>query len=129
MKEQKIHKAGLLCLEEGKLLIVYKEKLGAYITLGGKLKPPETDEECLQREVLEEIGCKVNDLSYFNRFISDALEQRCYFGKLGGIITLNQDDSITGYCWIDKNYRALGIALAPMLEYQIIPKLIAMGLL
>lgn len=134
MKNQNINKIGLLCILDKKLLIVHKKKLDQYITLGGKIESGETDEECLEREVKEEIGCKIKEVTYFATFkrISPdgtSLNQKCYLGQLEGIPTINSNDSIDGYTWIDRNWKEQNLKLAPMLEYQIIPKLISLDLL
>ncbi len=127
MKTEIIKKIGLLCLQDNKLLVVFKPKIGLYITPGGKLESGETDAQCLHREILEELGCSIRDIQFFETFQTDVLEQRCYLGNLEGKIPLNIHDSITSYCWIDRNYKELGITLAPMLEHNIIPSLIHRG--
>lgn len=43
-----------VCVKDGKLLIV-KSRLGGFI-VGGGIESSESDEECLKRETLEEIG-------------------------------------------------------------------------
>lgn len=129
METQQIQKVGLLCIEDGKLLVVYKRNIGVYITPGGKMEPSETEEKCLKREIHEEIGCGVNNFKYFGIFESDSLQQKCYLGKLDGKITLNPQDTITGYQWINRNYDRQSIPLGPMLEHQIIPELVKKGLM
>jgi len=129
METQQIQKIGLLCIENGKLLVVYKKNIGVYITPGGKIEPSETDEDCLEREIREEIGCCIKNIEHFGTFRTDSLQQKCYFGKLEGNITLNPEDTITGYRWIDRNYDRQSIPLGPMLKDQIIPELMKRGLM
>ena len=132
MNQQKISKIGLLCIQDKKILVVFKPKIGLYITPGGKIEPQETDTECLEREVQEEIGCSVGNFVYFGTFNGITpegfLHQKCYFGNLEGKITLNPSDTIEGYSWIDRN-SADNIPLGPMLKKQIIPALIKQGYL
>ena|SRR3989338_10979872 len=132
MNKQKISKIGLLCIQDKKLLVVFKPKIGLYITPGGKIEPQETDTGCLKREVQEEIGCSIRDLVYFGVFNGTTpdgfLHQKCYFGNLEGKITLNPSDTINGYSWIDRN-SAGNIPLGPMLKDQIIPELMKRGLM
>lgn len=132
MKNININKIGLICIRNKKLLAVHKRGLDQYITVGGKIEPKETDRACLNREVKEEIGCKVNDLIYFATFerilpTGTNLRQKCYFGKIYGRISPNNE--IDDYLWIGSYWKKNEVKLGPMLEYQIIPKLIQEGLL
>ncbi len=133
MEKHTISKIGLICIRNGKLLIVYKPKIRQYITPGGKLEPCETDTECLDREILEEIGCTAQNLTYFGLFRGldydgNPLQQRCYLGELKGKITLNPSDTIKGYSWINQN-QSKNLPLGLMLKDQIIPALVNQGLL
>lgn len=133
MKKQNIKKIGLLCIQNKKLLVVYKPKIGLYITPGGKLEPNETDIECLKRELREEIGCSSKNLTYFGAFYGKtsegySLRQICYLGNLKGNITLNQKDTIKDYAWIDKSSFD-NIPLGSMLKEKIIPALSRQGYL
>lgn len=135
MKNKYIKKIGLLYMKDKKLLAVYKPKIGAYITPGGKVEINESDLDCLNREINEELGCSVNNLTYFGTFKGEMLEfskklkQICYLGNINGQITINPNDAIKGYTWIDRDYKNKNIPLGQMLESQIIPKLIKRGLL
>jgi len=116
-------------------LVVYKPKIGIYITPGGKVEINESDIDCLNREINEELGCSVSNLTYFGTFKGKILEfsklliQKCYLGNLKGQIRINPNDTINGFIWIDCNYKNKNITLGPMLESLIIPKLIKKGLL
>lgn len=64
-----------------------------FYTLGGKIEEGESDIECLKREVLEEIGCKIDEVSlkYLAEFEDVAhgkeealLNVRLYEGRLVG---------------------------------------------
>jgi len=134
MKNNHIKKIGLLYIKDKKLLIVYKPKIGVYITPGGKCEISEKDSDCLKREIYEELGCSVSSLSYFGTFKGKMVEsfkilrQKCYLGKLSGKIKINPNDTINGYTWINRNYKNKNLKLGKMLEFQIIPKLIKRGL-
>jgi 8-oxo-dGTP diphosphatase len=52
-----IHKVGLIAVENGALLLVRKRGSQWWILPGGKIDPGESFEECLAREIDEELGC------------------------------------------------------------------------
>ena len=128
-----IKKIALICLENKKLLVVHKKTIDLYISPGGKVEGNESDLECLSREIMEELGCKVSDTNYFKTFFGQthenkALELTCYFGRLNGEIKINPQDNIDNYLWIGKNYNK-ELKLADLLKYQMMPDLINGGLM
>jgi 8-oxo-dGTP pyrophosphatase MutT (NUDIX family) len=130
-----IYKVGALCIREQKLLLVHKKDIDLYITLGGKLKPGESELECLARETQEELGCSVRNPRPFRTFEgmlfdgSRKLIQSCYLVDLEGAFRLNPADSVDGYIWVPRDYDPGQVRVAPMLERQIIPALAQQGLL
>ena len=69
-----IHKAGLLYLKNGRILLCRKKRSTSLLILpGGKLEAGETAEECLQRECREELGdVKISELSHLGTYESPA---------------------------------------------------------
>jgi ADP-ribose pyrophosphatase YjhB (NUDIX family) len=51
-----IYKAALLVIRDGRMMLCRRKKGGPLILPGGKLEAGETIEECLVREVAEELG-------------------------------------------------------------------------
>src|SRR5579872_7224791 len=52
-----IHKAGLLHVRDGRVLLCRKKRDTSLLILpGGKVEPGESPEECLRRECREELG-------------------------------------------------------------------------
>lgn len=115
-------------------MIVHKKEVG-YISLGGKIDPGETDEQCLMREVKEEISCTAKNIKYFETFegpthdYKQTIRLACYFCDIEGEIKLNPNDKVDGYLWLDKNYQRLGEELATMLRLYVMPELVKHGLL
>src|ERR1700728_3440141 len=71
------HKAGLLHLKDGRVLLCRKKHTTSLLILpGGKLEPGETAEECLRRECREELGeVEVSNLSYLGEYESPTAGQ------------------------------------------------------
>jgi len=114
---------------------VHKKNVG-YISLGGKINPGESDEQCLEREIKEEIGCTMKNPRHFATFegpthdFKQTLRMVCYFCDIEGEIQLNPNDNVDGYRWISKeDYKQIENELAHMLKANIIPALITKGLL
>src|SRR5579862_7052771 len=89
-----IHKAGLLHLRDGRVLLCRKKHTTSLLILpGGTLEPGETAEECLLRECREELGeVEVSNLSYLGEYESPAAGQdgktvriELYAGEVRGL--------------------------------------------
>ncbi len=87
-----IYKVALAVFKEKKILQVRTNKQEyVFFTLGGKIEPGETEIECLEREVKEEIGCEVSNLKFLHEFEDvahdkneDLVNIKMYEGKLKG---------------------------------------------
>jgi 8-oxo-dGTP diphosphatase len=104
-----------------------------FFGLGGKVEPGETELECLQREVREEVGCIAKNPKHFQTFEGQAhdpaktIRTPCYLCELEGEIKPKAE--IEEVAWIGKDYAEKGIRLAPMLKLHIVPTLIRHKLL
>src|SRR6185295_5911586 len=87
------HKAGLLHVKDGRILLCRKRHTTSLLILpGGVLEPGETAEECLRRECREELGeVEVSNLQYLGKYDSPAAGQdgktvtiELYKGELHG---------------------------------------------
>lgn len=71
-------------------------------TVGGALEDSETPDECIRREVMEELNCTINDLKLFKVYIIDEDNRYVlvvYTGKLNGQV--QQNSEIEQVSWID----------------------------
>ena len=131
-----IDKVGGFVIKEKKVLVVRKRGQDFYISLGGKRESGETDEQCLTREVKEELGCTPINVSYLDTFEgrvhndpTRSIRMACYLCDLAGDIRLSPEDSIEEYRWVDRDYQKEGIKIAYLMERYVFPALAQKGLL
>jgi 8-oxo-dGTP diphosphatase len=129
-----IHKAGLLHLRDGRILLCRKKRGPSLLILpGGKLEHDETAEECLRRECREELGeVEISNLHYIGNYESSAAGQEgktvkieLYAGELRG--TPAPHSEIEELVWFDA--RDDPALLAPSLRNVIFPDLRRRGLI
>lgn len=99
MEEDKVllPTAGLLVIEDGKLLLAYSAHKQAWYLPGGKIDGKETSREAMIREIGEELNIKIKDeqLSYYCHITAQAyseeenviMEQDCFLYHLREEIT------------------------------------------
>lgn len=119
-----------IIIKNGKLLMLkglgYKELW----TPGGKIKPGETDEDCLRRELIEEIGVKITGLIFFKEYSGKSFYhpgqftiQKIYIVSVSGDI--KPDSEIEDFIWLTKkDFKKRKFPIIPITEKEIIPDLI-----
>jgi 8-oxo-dGTP diphosphatase len=117
-----IRKIGLAAIENNRLLLVKKKGLAELIMPGGKIEPGETAEQCLRREIKEELDAEVGELSYLGKFEDnasgrdDVVSIALYSGRIiGAIIASNEIES---YVWYGKGSNE---KLSPIVKNKILP--------
>lgn len=128
-----INKIAGMCIRDKKLLVVRDRGETMFFALGGKMEQAETELECLQREIMEEIGCEPINPKHMETFEgrnhdnTKSIKMICYTCELKG--TIQPCSEIEEIAWIDKEYKNKGIKIASILEIYVIPYLIKKGLL
>src|SRR5689334_23044505 len=77
-----LHTAGLLIVQNRKLLLAYSKNKKCFYLPGGKIDAGESAEEALRREIAEELNVHLQkeDLKYYTHITAAA------FGELDGIM-------------------------------------------
>lgn len=119
-----IHKVGLAAERDGRLLVVRKRGLDAFILPGGKPEGDETDIQTLVREIDEELGCGVQRATLRGIFkdvaagaAGSVVVIRLYSAELVG--EPHPCSEIEELAWV--NVRHPTFKLAPSIENVILP--------
>ena len=67
--------AGIVLNTQQQLLLVRKHNTRFFMQVGGKLEPDEAPEDCILREIAEEIGCQAKIIQYVGRFETAAANE------------------------------------------------------
>lgn len=91
-------------------------------TVGGALENNETPDDCIRREVMEELNCTINDLRLFKVYIINDDNRYVlivYTGMLNGKV--KQNSEIEQIRWIDRSelkmFNFCGNELEKLLDY------------
>lgn len=125
---------GALIIKDKKLLLVTGYDEIFWWTPGGKLEKGETHEECLKRELMEELRINLKSMKEFFKIIgfNEALKEKqtvhYYLAEYeGNIIPMEE---VTEYMWFSKeNFISKNPKVSKKLRNQIIPRLINEGYL
>lgn len=127
------HKTGLLIVREGRILLCRKRGLANLILPGGRFEPGESDEQCLARELEEELGdVRARDLLFLGAYTDRAagdpgslVRVELYGGEIDGVPVASSE--IAELVWFGEDDDRS--ALSPSLVNTIIPDLIRRGVL
>jgi 8-oxo-dGTP pyrophosphatase MutT (NUDIX family) len=126
-------KVDAIWIVKKKLFVVHDRFKDHLHTLGGNLEQGESERKCLEREVMEEIGCKVEQpycrgeiiCNNFNN--TKNIRHRLYTCFVVGEPRFRPDDETDGFAWVDRHVidrHANELKLSNSLKYHIIPWLI-----
>ena len=125
----RIRIAGIF-IKEDKILLVKGKKYKELWTVGGKVDGNETDEECLRREIKEEIGVEITDIKFYKKYLTTSfynpdiqMEERVYLISIKGAMKPNAE--IESFVWFSKDdYYSKKYLMITHTEDEIIPDLI-----
>jgi 8-oxo-dGTP pyrophosphatase MutT (NUDIX family) len=128
---KEIHKAGLIVVRKGRVLLCRKKRgHGMLILPGGKIERGETAIECIAREVREELGpLKVRGAKFLGTYVDRAADPgrtvriELYRGELSGEPAPHAE--IGELVWFDAGED--WSRLAPSLRNRIMPDLVKRG--
>lgn len=119
------------------MLAVRKEGTEEFIITGGGHEPGETHLDTLQREFREEIQCDIVGWKDGQQPLVKVLHKAIWTDEplLAHVYLIDIEgepvpsSEIVEVVWLDINYKERGYKLGSILEEEVIPRLIEMGLL
>jgi 8-oxo-dGTP diphosphatase len=131
--ETKTRIAGII-IHSDKVLMQLGKGYKELWTPGGKVDGNETDEECLRRELQEELGIEILDFKFFKEYLTEdfytgkyKIIERIYLIKINGEPKPNAE--IESIVWLTKDdYLNKKFPMIPHTEKDLIPDLISEGI-
>ena len=129
-----IHKVIGVVIKDNKFLMSRHIGKDIWTSIGGKPEAGETEEQCLLREIKEEISCdariirKLGDFEDKAVFDDAKLKLSVYLVELEGEIKLSDPDC-DALEFFDKDYKQRGIIFSPTIDSKVVPLCIQQGLL
>lgn len=116
-------RAGALIIKNKKLLLVTDKNAEFYWTPGGRLEQDESYEECLKRELDEELGVKPKSIEYYGDFKHEVVDGKYFIVAIDG--KLKPSNEVTSYHWYSQDdFHANKIRVSPRIAEQVYPQLI-----
>ncbi len=121
--------AGII-IQDGKILMLLGKGYPELWTPGGKIDGNESDEECLRRELKEEIGVELLESKFFKEYTTQSFYnpekkviERAYITKIRGEI--KADSEIESIVWFTKeDFENKKYPMITHTEVDLIPDLI-----
>lgn len=128
MIETKI-RAGALIIEGNRLLLVSGWGRKEFWTPGGKIEKSETEEDCLKRELEEELGIKLISYKFYKEYLRKSfyhdymLRNRMYLVSVKG--KPKPGSEIMQFHWLSKKeFEEQLLSIIPVIKEEVIPDLI-----
>jgi 8-oxo-dGTP diphosphatase len=125
-----IKKIGLAVINDHQLLVARKTNTKKFLLPGGKIDNIESDLQCIEREIMEELCCEVetNSLKFIGEFTDVAANEpntlvtvKLYLGKTSG--SMRPAREIEEIKWFDPKVHDVNI-LADSIKNKILPHLL-----
>lgn len=117
---------GLLYIKNKKILMVREEDKDFFVLPGGRLEPNESEDDALKRELEEELGVKVSDYKFFDKFQLQgrAEGERINFTvyTIDSLDSFSAQNDIAETAWVDSEFESKGIKIGAITKV-LIPKL------
>lgn len=131
--ETKTRIVGII-IRDNKLLMLKGKGYKELWTPGGKIEQGESDEDCLRRELKEEIDVKLIKIEFFKEYSGISFyhqnritNQRVYIVSVTG--NFKPGAEIKDIVWLTKeNFEKKQFPMIPTTEKEIIPDLIKQGI-
>jgi len=124
-------RVGAIIIQKGKLLLVRGKGFKELWIPGGKIEA-ESEEECLKREIKEEIGVTIKNIKFFGEFSSPSFYSqtftinRIYLGEINNNPT--PQNEIEDIIWLSKeDFINKKFPMIPLIKKEIIPAIISAG--
>lgn len=123
-----------IIIKAGKLLMLKGKGYDELWTPGGKIKAEESEEDCLRRELKEEIDVKITGLNFFKEYTGKSFyhpnqitKQKIFIVSISGEIRPGAE--IENFIWLTKeDFEKRKFPMIPIIEEKIIPDLIKEGI-
>jgi 8-oxo-dGTP diphosphatase len=90
-----IHKVAAIVIKDNSFLMVRKAGKDIWTNLGGHLESGETEEEALEREILEEVNCKSSIIRKLGDFEANAAHDNAIVKLSTYLVELIEDPVIS----------------------------------
>ncbi len=128
MTEIKV-RVGAIILKENKLLLVSAKGREEFWSPGGKIEENETDEECLKRELKEELGVQLVACKFYKEYMRKSFYHNYMLKSKMYIVSIKGEPKptaeIANIHWLTKEeFEKKKIMIIPIINEELIPDLI-----
>lgn len=123
-----IHKVGGILIKDKKLLICRPKGKTYFIAPGGKVEAGENAEQCLKRELMEELGITFEKMELFGEFYAPAVgaEEKMLRMDVYLVPEWSEEPSpsseIEEIAWVDTE-QASNMEIGSIFAHEVIPRL------
>ncbi|WP_293576864.1 NUDIX domain-containing protein [Phaeobacter sp.] len=128
-----IQKCAAIIVRDKRLLVVRKASTDVFISPGGKIDPGETQEDCLRREIREELGAEVAGFRFFGTFTNASALEAGSVTIYAYLTDVSQDlvpmAEIAELAWVGGPNTSPNIKIGSVFADHVIPELAKAGII